>query len=85
MGALGVLPPPAPSTGQAPFAEAGKVLGQGPEALPVEALLMDAALEAVEGFAQRLLLCDLQSSCCTSPPHQASLAEAPPSVKDLCR
>lgn len=61
MGALGVLPPPAPSTGQAPFAEAGKVLGQGPEALPVEALLMDAALEAVEGFAQRLLLCDLQS------------------------
>jgi len=38
---------------------------------------MDAALEAVEGFAQRLLLCDLQSSCCTSPPHQASLAEAP--------
>ena len=46
-------------------------------ALCFRALLMDAALEAVEGSAQRLQLCDLQGSRCTSPPHQAPLAEAP--------
>lgn len=84
MGALGVLPPPAPSTGQAPFAEACKVLSQRPEVLPVEALLVEAAPETVEGFPQRLLLRKLQSGCCTSPLQQASLAEAPPRVKDLC-